>query len=212
MQNLLPHLTGKKHVIWDWNGTLLLDIEHAVAITNRLLSEEGLKPITVDDYKRIFHFPVIEYYRKIGFDTSPEKFLDICERFNRHFVEGVHECDLWPGAVDTLAFVKSSGRMQSVLSASEQNILNHQMKHFALEHLFDHVTGIADKAAGSKIGRGHELMERAGIPPAETLMIGDTDHDVEVAQALGIDLVLVEHGHQHISRLREAHPHIIKIF
>lgn len=212
MLNLLPHIENKKHVIWDWNGTLLLDIDHAVSITNRLLSEEGLPPITVEKYKALFRFPVIEYYREIGFKTDPEKFLQICERFNQHFVDGVHTCQMWPGAVDTLTHVKKSGRMQSVLSASEQNILNHQMKHFSLEHLFDHVTGIADKAAGSKVQRGHELMKKAGVATKDTIMIGDTDHDLEVAQALEIDVVLVDHGHQEITRLKRVHNKIIKMF
>lgn len=212
VQSLLPHLHDKKHVIWDWNGTLLLDIQHAVDITNRLLAEEGLTPITVDRYKEIFRFPVIEYYKEIGFDTSPAKFLEICEKFNQYFVDGVHQCELWPGAVDALTHIKKSGRLQSILSASEQNILNHQMKKFGLEHLFDHVTGIADKAAGSKVGRGLELMKKVSVAPEDTVMIGDTDHDLEVAEAMGIDIILVEHGHQDITRLRGIHTKFVKVY
>src|SRR3954465_14239750 len=103
MDALHLKLAEKKHVIWDWNGTLLLDIDHAVATTNRLLREENLPPTTVERYKKIFRFPVIEYYGDLGFDTSPAKFLDLCERFNRYFLEGVHACTLWPGADLTLA-------------------------------------------------------------------------------------------------------------
>ena len=210
MLNLHKYFASKNHIIWDWNGTLLRDIEHAVATTNRLLTEENLPPLSVERYLKTFRFPVIEYYRNLGFDTSPEKFRDLCERFNKYFVDGVHTCGLWPGVEGILAHVKNAGKMQSVLSASEQNILNHQMKLFALEGYFDHVTGIADKSAGSKVDRGHELLNKAGIAKEHTILVGDTDHDLEVAEALGIDVILLEHGHQCPTRLRETHhtiPH-----
>ncbi len=42
MSPLHPHLKDKRHVIWDWNGTLLADVEHAVRVVNKLLSEENL--------------------------------------------------------------------------------------------------------------------------------------------------------------------------
>jgi phosphoglycolate phosphatase len=209
---LAPHIENKKHVIWDWNGTLLSDIEHAIRITNRLLREENLPGTTVEIYKEIFSFPVIEYYKKLGFNVSPEKFSELCERFNQHFVDGLHECALWPGAEQTLAAIKKSGKMQSVLSASEQGILEHSIKRYALEEYFDHITGIADKAAGSKVSRGFELMKKAGVATRDTIMIGDTDHDLEVGKALEIDVILVEHGHQHIDRLRKIHHTVLKIF
>jgi len=211
MRSVLPYLRKKSHVIWDWNGTLLRDIEHAVQVTNRLLKEENLPTTNVETYLNIFGFPVIDYYRRLGFNVAPEKFKDLCERFNSHFVAGVLECGLWPGAVDTLAAVKREGKTQSVLSASEQGILEHQMKIFELNQYFDHVTGIADKAAGSKVARGHELMEKAGVAASDTIMIGDTDHDLEVGEALGIDVILVEHGHQHPERLRRVHDKVLKL-
>ena len=69
MRSIHPYLIRKKHVIWDWNGTLLCDVDHAVQITNKLLLEENLPPTTVKNYKEIFSFPVIDYYRRLGFDA-----------------------------------------------------------------------------------------------------------------------------------------------
>lgn len=212
MHTLHDHFAPKKHVIWDWNGTLLQDLEHAVNIINTMLAEEKLPATTLEQYKKQFGFPVLEYYRVLGFSTEPTYYHELCERFNDYFMAGVPNLDLWPGARETLARVKSTGKLQSILSASEQNLLNWQVKHFGLEHLFDHVTGIDDKKAGSKIDRGHQLMKISGVPPEDTVMIGDTDHDQEVAEALGIDLILVEHGHQCATRLRAIHHTVLKIF
>lgn len=210
MDILKQYLHPKKHVIWDWNGTLLADLEHAVRVVNQLLKEEGLQTTTLDQYKKIFGFPVIEYYKKLGFDTSPKKFAELCERFNSLFHDGLHVCELWPGVREILSHIKSSGRIQSVLSASEHNYLLQSVKQFGVEHFFDNVVGISNKMAGSKIDFGRKLMSRVAVPPGETILIGDTDHDLEVADALGIDIVLVEHGHQCPTRLRDVHHTVVK--
>lgn len=212
MQTLHGYLENKAHVIWDWNGTLLSDIDHAVNSVNHLLVEENLPPTNLAAYKKDFGFPVLDYYAKLGFETSPEKFKHLCERFNQIFYDGLHGCSLWPGAKQTLAFVKSSGKVQSVLSASEQSMLDHSVVRFEVDHLFDHVFGIADKLAGSKVTRGLELMKKVGVDPAHTVMIGDTDHDLEVAEAMGIDAILVEHGHQCPTRLHAIHHKVVKVF
>lgn len=211
MDQLKTRIEGKKHVIWDWNGTLLADLEYAVDVVNTLLKEEGLAPTTVDHYKKIFGFPVIEYYKKLGFDTSPKKFAELCDRFNHLFHHGLHVCDLWPGLREVLTEVKQSGKIQSLLSASEHNNLLNSVRQFKVEHLFDNVVGIADKLAGSKVDFGRKLMQKVAIHPADTILIGDTDHDLEVAQALGIDIILVEHGHQCPTRLRAVHHTVLKV-
>ncbi len=211
MLPLHPHLSAKDHIIWDWNGTLLNDIEHAVVTVNLLLAEEGLPAITLERYKQDFGFPVIDYYRKLGFSTDPAAFRELCDRFNSYFHAGLGTCDLWPGVRETLAYVKKFGKRQSILSASEQELLLSQVRRFGIEYRFDHIAGIADKLAGSKVDRGRELMAKIGVATERTLMIGDTDHDHEVAEALGIDIILVDHGHQCPTRLRKVHPNVMRV-
>ena len=41
-------------IIWDWNGTLLDDVDIAVAIINQLLCQRGLKPIAYEHYLEVF--------------------------------------------------------------------------------------------------------------------------------------------------------------
>jgi phosphoglycolate phosphatase len=190
---------------------LLSDLEHAVEVVNRLLQEEGLQAIDREAYRKVFGFPVIEYYKKLGFDTSPTNFQKLCDRFNTYFHDGLANCDLWPGVKPLLTEIKAEGRTQSLLSASEHNYLLHSIRAYDVEHLFDNVFGVFNKLAASKVARGHELMQVAGIDPAHTIMIGDTDHDLEVGDALGIDVILVEHGHQCPTRLREVHHAVLKV-
>ena len=70
MHEISRHIEGKSHVIWDWNGTLLADIDHAVDVVNQLLTEQGLATTNVEHYKKIFGFPVIDYYQRLGLSLA----------------------------------------------------------------------------------------------------------------------------------------------
>ena len=89
-------------------------------------------------------------------------------------------------------------------------ILNHKGCFTFLVFLLIAIFGIDNKFAGSKIDRGHELIRLSGIPLSETIILGDTLHDLEVAKALGIDAILISHGHQCPTRLRPHHEKVIE--
>jgi phosphoglycolate phosphatase len=209
MYSLLAELQFKRHIIWDWNGTLLDDLEHNVATMNWLLAAEGLPAISVDHHRRHFGFPVRDYYSKLGFDTSPQIFASLCERFNERFHTGLEWCRLTPGATDILDHLHRSGKRQSILSATQQATLEHSIRHFGIGHLFHHIVGIDNDQAASKVERGRALLQISGIHHDDTVIVGDTDHDLEVGRELGIDVILVDHGHQAIDRLQQIHHKVI---
>lgn len=211
MLSLAEHLIPYEHVIWDWNGTLLQDLDHAVTTVNHLLKKRHLPLLTESSYKEKFHFPIRSYYNLLGFDLNKESFEDLCEEFVDLFMRGVFDCPLVPGARELLEKIKSLGKVQSILSASDQDSLQRMIQHFSLGTQLDHVFGIADKFAASKVYRGLELIKISNISPQKTVLVGDTDHDLEVAQALGVHVILVSHGHQDAEKLRKLHHTVVDV-
>ena len=211
MQRLFHRLEDIDHVIWDWNGTLLNDVPHAIDTINFLLEPRGLPLLSVERYREIFGFPIRRYYETLGFDLQAESFADLCDQFIERFMAKVGECPLAPGSRELLGQIKAAGKKQSVLSATEQGNLHDMMSQFGLSHYFDFVFGIADRLAVSKVQRGHDLMRESGVPSTRTLLIGDTDHDLEVGRALGISVLLVTHGHQSAERLKRLHHDVIDV-
>ena len=64
------------HLIWDFNGTILQDMDLGIRCTNTMLAERGLPVIpSVEAYREIFGFPIDEYYRRLGFDFEKEDYL-----------------------------------------------------------------------------------------------------------------------------------------
>ena len=212
MHPLLSELECYDHIIWDWNGTLLGDVAHNVRTMNALLYSFGLPSITIDEHRNYFRFPIVDYYRILGFDPSLHNFVLLSEEFNTRYNEGIGDCNLAPGIRDVLLNLKAANKIQSVLSASKQDALDHAIEYFGLSDVFQYVFGIENNMASSKLERGRQLMKSSVIRCEATVLIGDTDHDVEVGHALGIEVILVDYGHQSLQRLRAVHDKVIHCF
>ncbi len=208
MKSLKPHFSGKSHVIWDWNGTLLDDVELCLDIIQGMLKQHGLRPIALDDYLEIFRFPVVEYYKDVGFDLAKTPFEVIATDFMNSYLSRVREATLFQGVPELLVELKGEGVACSVLSAAPERDLKELLAHHGIETFFEHVYGLTDHYAHSKIDRGRELVGRLGVDAGELILVGDTDHDLEVGEALGIDVLLVPGGHQSHARLAKRHHRV----
>jgi phosphoglycolate phosphatase len=183
------------HIIWDWNGTLLDDVDWCIKSINVMLKKRGIPLIdSVDSYREIFGFPVKEYYLRAGFDFAREPFEKLAAEYITLYHGADSEIALFPGTEEILAGFRQNGVRQIVLSASNADNLIAQIRPFNLDTYFDEILGISDVYAASKLDIGRAYIERTN--PDNAVLIGDTSHDKEVADALGIDCILVADGHQ----------------
>ena len=195
-------MNQQKSIIWDWNGTLLNDLDFCISTINILLKKRGLVLISKETYKEVFSFPVKDYYRAIGFDFNKEDFSVPAKEFIDIYDSQVHSCSMHESATDVLRFFQSKGIRQFVLSAMKQNMLEKTLKQKSIFHFFEGVAGLNDHYAVSKIERGEQLISQFNIDRANTWMIGDTIHDFEVARELDIECILIADGHQSEDRLK----------
>ena len=209
---LRQHIEAYEHIIWDWNGTLLEDLDVVHATLSEQFERDGLPAISMEYYRETFRFPIANFYESLGYEElSPEDFHTKAQWFNKRYCERLQETRLYRGTEELLREIKGLGKMQSVLSLAEQSSLQTALKHFRVDVYFDHICGIADIYGRSKVERGRELLQLCPeVPKAATLLIGDTDHDLEVAEALGIEALLVADGHQSFTRLGALHHRVLK--
>lgn len=210
MKSIRSHLQGKTHVIWDWNGTILNDIELMIEVIGEILDEHGLPRINRQHYCELFGFPIKNYYQTLGFDFEKVPFERLSEKFMAGYRRGLQNTQLHSGMVDLLDSLQQSKISQSILSAAQESYLEEQLKHFGIRHYFDHVYGLKDHHAASKLERGRELMAEARLPIESTILIGDTDHDLEVGKALGVEVLLLADGHQSFGRLSPKHHKVLQ--
>ena len=196
-------------VIWDWNGTLLNDLDLCVKTMNSLLSARRLPLLTNDRYREVFSFPVKDYYEKAGFDFSKEDFEVPAREFIDKYNTSVSHCPLHKYAVQALEALKKKKVRQSVLSAMKQDMLEKTLEYHKLTAYFEKIAGLSDHYATSKVALGKQLVESLGVPVEQTCIIGDTQHDFEVAKESGIRCILIADGHQSKERLLNSGATVI---
>ena len=183
-------------MIWDWNGTLLNDAELCVQTINELLVKRNLPALSLSGYKEVFSFPVKNYYQKIGFNFQNEPFeipaLEFTERYNNQVIG----CKLHEDSLRVLKYFQSKGIRQFILSAMKQDILEECLNYYRIRHFFEHVSGLDNHYAVSKVENGHLLISDLKLDAQDLVLIGDTVHDFEVATELGCTCILIANGHQ----------------
>jgi len=197
------NLFDYNQVIWDWNGTLLNDVELCAGTMNILLKQESHPSITLKKYKEIFRFPVVEYYRIAGHTFEKNSFEVLGKQFMDVYEENKLNCRLFPHAVEILEQLSHKNITQHLLSAYEQQNLIRIIEHFEIKKYFSHIIGLDNIYAAGKSVLGKKLLSliNENGKGSKVLLIGDTSHDFEVAQELGIDSVLVADGHENKERL-----------
>lgn len=193
-----------RNIIWDWNGTLLNDVWLGIEVMNSLLENRKLHLLTIEKYRDIFDFPVKNYYAKLGFDFEQEPFEVIGNEFITEYDKKHLLCKLNESASEILKFISNIGINQYVLSARNHLQLENEFEYFGIRHYFKSFAGLSDNLANGKLKLGMELIKNQKIDKKSTVLIGDTVHDYEVAEALEIDCILVEGGHQSAERLKQC--------
>lgn len=207
---LIDSTKSYKHIIWDWNGTLLDDVHAAVDAMNNLLNRRKLPLLDTEKYKDVFTFPVKDYYAQLGFDFNVEPFEKLAIEFISEIRIDKCQFRLHKGVEEVLNFIKSMGISQSILSASQEQKLNDVVNKFNINEYFIRIVGLNNYYATSKVQRGKDLLADLGLEPKEVLLIGDTAHDYEVSIEMGCDCLLVCNGHQSYQKISDCHTSIIE--
>ncbi|MCR4562643.1 MAG: HAD hydrolase-like protein [Bacilli bacterium] len=198
-----------KNVVFDFNGTLIDDRALCFNLLNEMLISKGHPSVTMERYLEIFTFPVYDYYLKAGFRFDEEvddNFDELAEVFVKEYVNRFSkEVHLFPDVKEILAKIHGKTRI-FVLSATREDLLINQLKIMGIYDSLDHAIGIKDIFAASKIEEAKKYFSSSNLNLNETLFVGDTLHDNEVARELGGTSLLVARGHQNKIRLLEGKP------
>ena len=183
------------HILWDFNGTILDDVDIGIESVNALLKRRGLDFITdVDHYRKVFCFPVIKYYEKLGFDFSAEPFSELAVEWVEEYMSRVSGAAVNGGFFELEKEIRDKGLSQILISATEKGMLSKQLLMLGISNLFDEVYGLDNIHAVNKISAAKAWRDKN--PEARALFIGDTDHDFETARSIDADCVLFCGGHQ----------------
>ena len=198
-----------RHIVWDWNGTLLNDAKLCYEIMRDFAAERNLSSFTFEEYQDFITHPAQDCYVSLGFDFLTESYEELAELFHERYEERRPGLSLHTSVVDILTTLTEDGVTHSIVSAHPHTILVESVKVFNLTNRFIHIRGIDDKLARGKIDNGKAWAKEMDFEPSEVVFIGDTDHDAEVAAAMGLDCILIAKGFQSKKRLDSACTNVL---
>ena len=198
-----------KYVIFDFNGTVLDDVDVCIKAENYTIEHFKLdrKPLTKEEYLELFTFPVKRYYELVGFDWKKNSYEEVGQYWFNWYRELRNEYKVFDGVKEMLIKNHEHGNKNILLSASSLKELKIQLVELGISEYFDEVLGIDNIYAGSKVEIALNWIKDKD--PKQCMMIGDSLHDLEVAQAMNVDCMLVAKGHQSKRILLENYDKVV---
>ena len=196
------------HIFWDFNGTIIDDVNNALGCVNDLLDRKGRPHITLKDYYNYVETPIIGFYRHI-FPPEELDFEEISRDYHIDYAKRIDETHLADGAYELMHKLKAEGIHQYIVTANIIDEAKALIEKFGIDDCVDVIIGAENTLAESKTERAIKLFDSLNIDRNDAIFIGDTLHDLETANALGIDCVLVSYGHQGRRLLEEKGAFVV---
>jgi phosphoglycolate phosphatase len=148
----------------------------------------------LDAARYVIGLGLADSLRHVAPDLAPARYDELAARYRHHYLAGDASIPLFDGARGLLAELADAGFRLAVATGKTRVGLDRALAHHGLASRF-HVTRCADEGRP----KPHPdmllaLMQASGVPPGETLMIGDTTHDLDLARNAGADALAVAYG------------------
>lgn len=190
---------------------MLDDIDAEVGSLNAMLTKRGRSPVSVEFFREHFAFPARKFYQLVGMDVPDSEWDALAQEY--HDTYHAFSYGLNRGAFAALEHVRKKGAGQSVISALHQLYLDLETNRFGVQPYMEHIYGTDNLDGGSKLVRARELLailqsqsSASRLQPSAYVLIGDSIHDKEVADSLGIGCVLYSGGSHSRARLEPFAP------
>lgn len=187
-----------RHLVWDWNGTLLDDLTLIVEATNAAFAAVGGPRLDADFHRRHFRRPITEYYAQVlGRPVDDEEFALINTVFHEAYRKALTGCPLAPDATDAL---RSWPGNQSLLSMWYHRDLVPTVRRYGLHPHFRRIDGLRVRPGGfahhkEPFLRRHLAAQR--VEPRQAVVVGDSVDDAVAARSVGAACVLYSGGFTH---------------
>jgi len=193
-------------IVFDWDGTVM---DSTAVISGAIQAACRDMDLTVPDDKTARHVIGLGLDQALRYavpDLSEEKRPDLVERYRYHFLANDQSIPLFEGAKETIEGLYNAGHKLGVATGKSSAGLRRAMEASDMAHFF-HATRTADQTLSKPDpAMLFELMDELDAIAENTLMVGDTTHDLQMAKNAKVDAVAVGHGAHPKEQLRELLP------
>ena len=181
-------------IIFDWDGTIMDSTGLIADSIQRAARDMALRVPTEAVAKSIIGLGIHESVARLFPELPRERQTEFALAYRHHFVARDHEAPVYAGIHELLDALAAPERFLAVATGKPRSGLERAFAHTGLKKHF-HYSRCADEGFPKPHpDMLHKLMEFTSITPDRTLMIGDTTHDLELAENAGVDALAVSYG------------------
>ncbi len=193
-------------IVFDWDGTLMDSAGKIVSCMRQAIDRLGLPARSEAQMRHIIGLGMHEAIAQL----YPEQAIDVAALTaayrNEFLALNQTPAPLYPGVLAMLDELEARGYWLAVATGKSRIGLDHVLAEMGLDKRF-HATRTADET----VSKPHpmmlrEIMAECGYAAEQTLMVGDTEFDIVMAQAAGVDAVAVRGGAHPEEHLRQFKP------
>lgn len=190
-----------KNIIFDWSGVIKDCILDHLDVVNKMFKVFGIKAVSLDELKQNWKQPYMHFYNKYLPDLTLQQEQTTYEKIIVESPKGKP----YPGIVDLIFKIKKTGKKILVVSSDSALTILPEIKDFGLEETIDDMAiGAHDKEAATA-----DLVKRNKLNKEETIIIGDSNHEVEIGRKLDVKTVAVTWGFCTEDTLKAANPDFV---
>jgi phosphoglycolate phosphatase len=194
-------------LVFDWDGTLMDSEARIVECVRAAVTELGLEVPPENSIRNIIGLGLTEAITALFPQADSHLVQEIAGHYRQHFLfKNQTPMPLFDGVEETLRELESRGYLLAVATGKSRRGLERSLEHTQLGSLF-HATRCADET----FSKPHpemllQIMDELGVTPTETLMIGDTEYDMQMASNAGTASLAVSCGVHEVERLQQHGP------
>jgi phosphoglycolate phosphatase len=193
-------------IVFDWDGTLMDSTSTIVKSIQAAARDLGLPIPRDEDASHVIGLGLHEAMQAAMPNIDPALYPKMVERYRFHYLTKDPELVLFDGVRDMLAELSQHGYFLAVATGKSRVGLNRALNAVGLLSLFD-----ATRCADETFSKPHpamlqELTRELGQDLKRTVMVGDTTHDLLMANNAGAAAIAVEYGAHPVEQLRPCRP------
>lgn len=201
-----------KHIVFDWNSTLLDDFHIIHECMNLIVQKAGRPAVSEDHFRAAYEVPFERLYMNLGFTESEADHMMDLERsaFHDYYEPRAENAPLREGAAEVLQEAHDHHLQTYILSNHLVEPIRTQLRRLSIEHFFTEVLAYAtretqfrDMTKGERLRR---YMADKKITGQNAMIIGDSIEEIEIARAGGLISIAITGGGASEARLRSEKP------
>nr|WP_286171241.1 HAD-IA family hydrolase [Enhydrobacter sp. 8BJ] len=200
-------MKNKSLIIFDWDGTLMDSIGLIVDAMRHAANEHGLT-VTDDATKSIIGIALVDAFPML-FPNDSDKYDDLLATYSEYYVKHCDNDKLFDGIKELIQDLHAQGKTLAIATGKKRKGLERVLPNSGIEAFFT-TTKTADETAG----KPNPLMLQAilsetGKTVEDAVFVGDSIHDIRMANAIQMDSIAVSYGCEKADVLAKENPTLI---